>query len=772
MRKPRKHLPYAAILILLSVLLQAGCLHGSGSLSGSSAPVSENEIRYEGSYPSEFLADPLPQPDGMTKYAENNKLSLYASPDTGDFMVRDKTSGKDWYSNPSPDTEVDSSISGSAKFRLFSQLLIYCVALDEQGNNVVQEEMSVSRTGSVIQGGLTVSQADNGVLLTYSFPMNEVTVPMTVVLNRDGISVAVDSTKIIQNGAQKVLWLSLAPYFCSGGPGDEGYMVVPDGSGALIRFNSDKGSYMPYHELVYGTDPAYLGETRPPVKNPVRLPVFGIRKNDAACVGIITRGDASASIDAQTAWMFNEWNNVYASFSIYGMDNVIIGQSTEGSARNVLKYDFRHRLCDTAEVRYILLDKDKADYADMAQKYKEYLEAGQDQTETSPSVDTPFFVNLFGGMVKKESFLGFLMKRYKPATTFSQSDEIIQTLKDEGIGHIVFSYSNWTSDEANAMFPNKMRPASRLGGAAGIRKLSGDMQSAGVEFFPSFDPYIATKSGHGFYRFFDSARKISGQPILVNTYSLARLIRRNKPSVILPLPDQIPDDTANFLAGSSRLGITGIYYPTLANVLYTNFSSDRFISRQSAKNWIIVALKEGMADSLADYANAYALPYLKYITDLPACSSGQDILDEDIPFYQLAVSGLVQYSTPCINIGQDMDEMKLFAIETGSGLYFKWAYENPEMFMESDYDFLYGANFFSWLNDAVQADREVQKAFEDAGSSTFVHHETIAEGISLSTFGNGSQIAVNHTAEPYQYGETQIPAKGWAVVKHGGDQDG
>lgn len=47
----------------------------------------------------------------------------------------------------------------------------------------------------------------------------------------------------------------LLPYFGAAGAGEQGYMLVPGGSGALIELNNGKTNLEPYEtELLYGED--------------------------------------------------------------------------------------------------------------------------------------------------------------------------------------------------------------------------------------------------------------------------------------------------------------------------------------------------------------------------------------------------------------------------------------------------------------------------------------------------------------------------------------
>ena len=62
---------------------------------------------------------------------------------------------------------------------------------------------------------------------------------------------------------------------------------------------------------------------------------------------------------------------------------------------------------------------------------------------------------------------------------------------------------------------------------------------------------------------------------------------------------------------------------------------------------------------LANGANAYALPYVQEITDVPLQSSGFDVFDEDIPFYQMVMHGVKSYGTSAVNASATPEETVL-----------------------------------------------------------------------------------------------------------------
>lgn len=364
--------------------------------------------------------------------------------------------------------------------------------------------------------------------------------------------------------------------------------------------------------------------------------------------------------------------------------------------------------------------------------------------------------------------MGIQTRRYRPATTYKQVEQIIKDLRSDGVEDIVLVYSNWSKDEASGTMPNQFRPAPQLGGKDGLSRLNTVVNDYGVDFYIAFDPFQSYKSSFGFSHMFDIARRLGGQPLRLLRYSKACLIAAdNQPPVVLPVPGRLARIASSFTSGAKKANIDGFYLPTLGNMAYTDYSKKNFTSRQSALDTVRSALESMGQRQVANAANQYALPFISHVIDAPAQSSGFKLFDRDIPFYQLVVSRFVPCSTPCVNSGGSLSDMTLFSIETGSGLYFEWAYGNPEIFMQTRYDTLYGAHYEAWAESAVNAYKTVRDAFGQIGSRVLNENRRLTDEVAISTFDSGKAVIVNYGDVPYIYNGHEVDAHDWLVVEEG-----
>ena len=147
--------------------------------------------------------------------------------------------------------------------------------------------------------------------------------------------------------------VSFLNFFGAGGTDEKGTMLVPDGSGALINFNSGKTRYPSYQQLVYGQDNTMARTEDSAREEAVRLPVFGIIRENSAFLGIIEQGESVATINADISGRLNSYNYVYPSFNVVNKGQVTL--DANGQQRSLPKFQENPMKSDFV-VRYAFLN--------------------------------------------------------------------------------------------------------------------------------------------------------------------------------------------------------------------------------------------------------------------------------------------------------------------------------------------------------------------------------------------------------------------------------
>lgn len=230
------------------------------------------------------------------------------------------------------------------------------------------------------------------------------------------------------------------PYFGCATDKENGYVFYPDKSGAISYFNVRHPEYAStFTKAVYSnyiSDIAtYLDWTdeedtdKHETFTTVTMPVFGIKKDNAAFLAIIAEGDADAYIDYNPYSTSTYMNSANASFY---MRITTQNTSSEGNVSSIIDSEM---VKQNRRIRYKFLSGKDADYAGMAVKYREHLEEfGLIQKSRYLESDTlPLFLSLYMG---NKTYGNSVKAEYKSVTTFNEAQNILKDLKSKGVGRI------------------------------------------------------------------------------------------------------------------------------------------------------------------------------------------------------------------------------------------------------------------------------------------------------------------------------------------------
>ena len=142
--------------------------------------------------------------------------------------------------------------------------------------------------------------------------------------------------------------------------------------------------------------------------------------------------------------------------------------------------------------------------------------------------------------------------------------------------------------------------------------------------------------------------------------------------------------------------------------------------------------------------NAFTLPYAGLVTDVPVCSSGYDMFDKDVPFYQAVLHGYVPYTTKPIAQTADPTVTYLAAVENGSELMYYGMHEDASELFDGDYTHFYGSTWTLWKDKAVAQNKAYQPLQKKVANLEMVEHGELAENVYYTTYADGTVVAVNY----------------------------
>lgn len=583
----------------------------------------------------------------------------------------------------------------------------------------------------------------------------EFTVPVEYTLDGDNLIVTVPGKEIKFNKAYPIATIQVLKFFGAAGLKDKGYLLVPDGSGALIRLNSIKTGAEPYILPVYGRDGTFDVKEQIQRNQVTRLPVFGMKRNDHALIGIIEDGDATASIMADVSRRSDSYNSVSSRFQVMAMDLYTLSSGTKTSSVPMFQkktYDGDYK------VRYGFLTGKSADYAGMAGFYRDYLKERYNLQPVKPSEHSPFILELAGAFRKNKSFLGIPYKSTESLTTFDEAVSIMEQLKQAGVGNISLRMVGWFNDGIRHTSPDDISVEGVLGGKKGLKRLLDYTSEQGIGLYPdaAFLHKFKGDKGAAILLDRDKAEVYAYNPVTYN-----QDFSRFSHYVLSPL--KLPALVDGFLKDYSKLQLKGLSLRDMGSEVNSDFNPDRTVTRQESQKIIgeqLAKLRESAGSLMVSGGNAYSLPYADVVVDAPTRSSRLNLTDEDVPFYQIVLHGYADLAGTPFNMDENQHPRlsMLKALETGSNIYYEWFYSPSSTVKESQYNYLYAAHYKDWIDEAITLYKEADEVLRKVRTDTITQHEQLQEGVVRTTFSGGTRITINYNESAVQVdGKTLEP---------------
>lgn len=264
------------------------------------------------------------------------------------------------------------------------------------------------------------------------------------------------------------------------------------------------------------------------------------------------------------------------------------------------------------------------------------------------------------------------------------------------------------------------------------------------------------KSGNGYWMLTNAAREVTRSRAMQQRYELAfgtpdPLMR----AYTILSPVFFEDAIDDIISSAKKEGLNSISLESATSLLYSDFSRrNQFGGVYYNRRDTMQVLTEGFArinaagiSIKAQSANAYALPYVSHISNVPLYSSNYDVFDYDVPFFQIVLSGLIPYSTTPFNESPNLSELTLLALSTGTPVHYEFMYANPGDFNNSDYNKKFYSSFHGWFDDAAHRYHQSREVIGGVLNERIVGHNRLSRHEIETTFENGTTIYVNTATE-------------------------
>jgi hypothetical protein len=678
-------------------------------------------------------------PAGYVRAAESKNLELYILEDDASLLIYDK--GADYVWNSSYDID-DPLVERTNKLWKGSMRSLVNMVYTDFTRILIANPASA---GAVLE----IEYNDAGLRVSYTFEELEIGFSLDIILADNELRVQIPASQISEGEVFGITKIRVLPFFGAAPNSENGYILYPDGSGALLRFREE--TYRPRKELVfnvYGPDlnnlDLYLEALQ---REHAHLPVFGMKRGNAAFAAVIDDGEHDASIHLSPSGHLTRLNRIAAEFTYRRIFTYIGPNMTE-----IPKVEPEIILEDRS-VTYLFLSESQSSYSGMANAARKYLLANGTLVDTGGiGSDVPFGLDLFMRVKEDRLFLD----RYVVMTTFEEAQHILEELHARGVENIHVGIKGWTK-KGSGTPPVHFPPSRDIGGRSGLKALSEFATSAGDTLFLQDDFVMLNRDSSGFSRRRDA---------VFNRLDIAVTDRYNNLYLFNPVQSW-EKYRSSFLPAAKRLGVGGVGFRNLGRLLYRDYNRRYPVSRTEAANeWtkFLERTKTDLGYNAVAGGNAYLLKYADRILNIPMEDSGYALTTEAVPFFQMVVHGLVLYSGDPGNLLYDYVEQTLQWVEYGCIPYFELTAKDPEPLKYTTYNELFSSAYEDWLDKAADFYSKYRETVGPLLNSYITDHYRVHEKLVRVTYRNGVRVYVNYGDAAEVIDGIRVEAMDYAVT--------
>ena len=675
--------------------------------------------------------------EGLEFVAKSGLAELYLDPDTMTVAVKDTAKNKTWTALPSSGSHENGACAFSMSLAAGGKVY----ELNSQDNSVAF--------------GTASSSVENGILtVRYVMALDQTAAARTADQLAEGdvwasfavnysltygsLIAEIDCASVTTAPGTSVLELHVLGSFGASDTAQAGdFMLVPDGSGAVIHTDSTQAMESPVSLRVYGSDPAISSVA----ENSAQMPIFGVKQGDAAFCTLIEQGEAVARIHAEKATAAGTLNRVWSSFILTDTSQPVgQGDGTTDVRVSGEQYTGKIRLC------YRFLSDSNASYAGMAIAAREQLirdgviaNYSIEGEETLPFVMTAVGSSDLGGSDQK-------------LTTYSQAQDMVRQLKAKGADNIYLRYMGALSGGYAQEDPADASLRLSLGGSGDFEQLAAYMESQNLSLFLDFHMITAASGVSSIGR----AAGADGGDLTVTLPNLLASAVGGAEYQIYALTAGKSDSALDaFLKRTEDYPIAGYSVYDAGSLLYSDYSGS-YTDRQAFASLVSEQLTRTAYDRalMVSGGNLYTLRSADFITGIPlGCAYAESEAYESVPFLQMLLHGALDYSGDPMNL--DDTQALLRSVEYGACPNYIWVYALPEETGEEGAAFL----FESSVNDASRFYIEVNDALADLRGARMTGHEKVADGVYMTEYDSSSMVYVNYNEEDVTVDGVTIPAQ-------------
>ncbi len=680
----------------------------------------------------------------LNSASSNDRYAMYVNEDTLALTIVDKVTGAYMESY----TSYDDGLANKTWWGAMNSAVVLTLI---SGNDDTKQ-------ANTFNDNVTkkVTYTDTGFTAKIFWTTYKVGLTLEVSLTGDGLTVRVPDDSIREDGDKyRIGTIALYPYMgTSYLDTKEGYILVPDGNGALIYLNNKEGRYSAgYSSMIYGSDIGFdeskveslLWDEYKIVNSAEKViaPVFGIAHtgDGIAYLAVVEDGAMRASIECLPNGVSIDYNRAYAKFIERKLYTQPTSNNSTSGSLHLTESDRSH---SDLQVRYIFLSEENANYTGMANAYRDYLTArgilGSSDEGYKTRID-------FLGSDREEWVIG---TSAVVMTRVEDIKDIYSDLAGRGVTDIFTVYKGWQKKGVNCFPISDFKPDRKIGTAKELAELINENAAKGIDIY-LYDDALRINPDE-FNVTFNTVKKINKRKFAEETYKdvyeeFNWIIPARSETLLNKLSAKMQKKNVD------RLCIAGIT-SNLFSYTYRGTNYTRYDTAASYRK-TLEAL-DVSKDLVLEQPFAYLWGATSAFLDMPMYTSSYIVEDTFVPFLSIALRGTLPVYSEYVNFEANRQEFFLKLVETGTYPSFYITKESSSDLIYTNSNDIYSSQYSAYSDTIEEYAKELSAVCDMTKGAMITAHDMLEGQITRVTYSNGVRIYIN-------YGETAAAADGISI---------
>lgn len=573
----------------------------------------------------------------------------------------------------------------------------------------------------------TLTLEDGGFSAHLFFAQANIALTLTVHLTDEGVRATIPLESIEERGDQRLGQVAVYPFLGAAKHQEiPGYFMVPDGTGALIRWDHP-GFNTLFEKPYFGQDFSVSLPTAPVAglnrSKALTAPVFGMVHgvHQQGFLTVMHAGSTYASLILYPGTVTTDFNFGYLNYTYRTSYRQPLNQSQTNTILRV-QSDLNPVEVDQ---EWLFLAHEQADYVGMARAYRALL--GQ---TLSPSSDALPASSVHLDILLSENEKAFIGRNTFVMTTVEEIIEKVALLQAQGFEHLVISLRGTSRHGFSGQSLNVLPVGSHTGTSDEYKTL---FALDNVDVYLYVEP---TKV----YTFSANARRYA--------VSVGRHLLTYRQQDAFGVFDRIhPNDMFEALkrieTEAQAFGFKGLMIDTVGHTVYASFG-ERPVSRLAMQEGIERFVEgHGVIQPFAHAFNGATL------FNVPLDHSLNQSFTDAVPFMPYALHGLRPLYTGYLNYSANVTLERLRMLDFQVHPSYFVTTQSAYALLNSPSRSFFTSAFSIWSDVIVENEQSFRSIAQRTHGQDILSRATLQPGVVRITFTDGAELLINYRSEAY-----------------------